>query len=86
MTSVLNKTEQVITDYNKPILDLLFSERNYSKGNTRQFDTAAKELLIVGKPQAVEDRLKALFDLVIDDIDFVNDKNDSGFHFIRQLY
>jgi hypothetical protein len=86
MTSVLNKTEQVITDYNKPILDLLFSERNYSKGNTRQFDTAAKELLIVGKPQAVEDRLKALFDLVIDDIDVVNDKNDSGFHFIRQLY
>ena len=86
MTSVVNKSEQVITDYNKPMLDLLFSERDYSKGNTRQFDPAAKELLIVGKPQAVEDRLKALFDLVIDDIDFVNDKNDSGFHFIRQLY
>ena len=86
ITSVVNKTEQVITDYNKPILDLLFSERNYSKGNTRQFDPAAKELLIVGKPQAVEDRLKALFNLVIDDIDIVNDKNDSGFHFIRQLY
>ena len=86
MTSVVNKTEQVITDYNKPMLDLLFSERDYSKGNTREFDPAAKELLIVGKPQAVEDRLKSLFDLVIDDIDVVNDKNDSGFHFIRQLY
>jgi hypothetical protein len=68
------------------MLDLLFSERDYSKGNTREFDPAAKELLIVGKPQAVEDRLKSLFDLVIDDIDVVNDKNDSGFHFIRQLY
>jgi hypothetical protein len=86
MTSVVNKTEQVITDYNKPMLDLLFSERDYSKGNTREFDPAAKELLIVGKPQGIEDRLKSLFDLVIDDIDSVNDKNDSGFHFIRQLY
>jgi hypothetical protein len=86
MTSVVNKTEQVITDYNKPMLDLLFSERDYSKGNTREFDAAAKELLIVGKPQAVEDRLNSLFEFVIEDINEVNDMNDSGFHFIRHLY
>jgi len=85
MDSAVNKTEQIIKDFNLPVLQLFSSEVNYSKGKTREF-TTPKDLEIYGKPENVEKRINELFDKVVNDINSVNSENDSGFDVIRELY
>ena len=85
MDSVVNKTEQIIKDFNLPTLQLFSSNVNYSKGKTREF-TTPKDLVIYGKPENVEKRINELFDKVVKDINDVNSENDTGFDVIRELY
>jgi outer membrane protein OmpA-like peptidoglycan-associated protein len=58
-------------NYNIGIVDLLYTDRDYSKG-TAEF-TPEIEVPIYGKPSNVEDKLEKLFDKVNSDISFRND-------------
>ena len=79
----INTNASVGKNYNIGIVDLLYNERDYSKG-TADF-TPEIEVPIYGKPSQVEDKLEKLFNKVNTDISQRNDPfmqlvvaNDSG--------
>jgi hypothetical protein len=67
----INTNATIGKNYNIGIVDLLFTERNYSTG-TAEF-TPEIEVPIYGKPSNVEDKLDKLFDKVNGDISQRND-------------
>jgi hypothetical protein len=67
----INTNATIGKNYNIGIVDLLFTERNYSTG-TAEF-TPEIEVPIYGKPSNVEDKLDKLFDKVNGDISGRND-------------
>lgn len=67
----INTNATIGKNYNIGILDLLFTEKNYSTG-TAEF-TPEIEVPIYGKPSNVEDKLDKLFDKVNGDISQRND-------------
>ena len=67
----INTNATIGKNYNIGIVDLLFTERNYSTG-TAEF-TPEIEVPIYGKPSNVEDKLEKLFDKVNGDISGRND-------------
>jgi hypothetical protein len=83
--TILNKIEQVTKDYNFQIYTIFSQNRKYVEGKTRQF-TTPKDLKIYGKPDTIESKISKLFEMVIEDIDNVNNKNDDGLKFIINLY
>ena len=79
----INTNATIGKNYNIGILDLLFTERDYSKG-TAEF-TPVIEVPIYGKPSNVEDKLDKLFNKLNGDISQRNDPfmkvvvaNDTG--------
>ena len=79
----INTNATIGKNYNIGILDLLFTERDYSKG-TAEF-TPEIEVPIYGKPSNIEDKLDKLFNKVNGDISQRNDPfmkvvvaNDTG--------
>ena len=67
----INTNAAIGKNYNIGILDLLYTERDYSKG-TAEF-TPEIEVPIYGKPSQVEDKLEKLFNKVNSDISQRND-------------
>jgi hypothetical protein len=67
----INTNAAIGKNYNIGILDLLYTDRDYSKG-TAEF-TPEIEVPIYGKPSNVEDKLEKLFDKVNGDISGRND-------------
>jgi outer membrane protein OmpA-like peptidoglycan-associated protein len=67
----INTNAAIGKNYNIGILDLLYTERDYSKG-TVEF-TPEIEVPIYGKPSQVEDKLEKLFNKVNTDISQRND-------------
>ena len=67
----INTNATIGKNYNIGILDLLYTERDYSKG-TAEF-TPEIEVPIYGKPSEVEDKLEKLFNKVNGDISQRND-------------
>ena len=69
--SYINTNATIGKNYNIGIVDLLYTERDYSKG-TAEF-TPEIEVPIYGKPSQVEDKLEKLFNKVNTDISQRND-------------
>jgi len=76
--SVSNKTVQLVKDFNLPINTLFTSERNYYYGSTREF-VNPQLISIYGKNKNMEQRLTALFNKVVSDIE------NENFYFIKVL-
>lgn len=83
--TTLNKIEQITKDYNFQIYTAYSQGRKYVKGKTKEF-TTPKDLEIYGKTDTIESKISKLYEMVIEDIDKVNSKNDDGLKYITNLY
>ena len=84
--SVYNKFNQIITNYNLPLVNLLTQSVKYNTGNILQYSAEPKSLKIIGKSDSYESLIISLTNKIIDEIEKVNSKNDDGYGLIKELY
>jgi len=81
MNNIVNQSDTILKNYNFGILALYNASRNFKNGKIGNDDTE-----LYGKSDAYEDRMKSLFDMVINDINTIDNPILNKMFFNNQNY